>query len=138
MVVLDRMRPVPLWVGVALAVLLGGLVAPEKVQAGCSHYVVSQFDRFDPMTPSHLDLPVPPIGPTAPADLPSPCAGLSCSRDPLAPPVPSPAPIRVVEWGCLATVPNAQHPEPFSLVADSGQVRPIQHGLSIDRPPRSI
>lgn len=137
MVASNRPRVIPLWTGVAFALLLGGLIAPEKVRAGCSHYVVSQLDRLDALTPSHLDLPVLPTGPTAPADRPSPCAGLSCSRDPLVPPAPSPIPVRVGEWGCLAVMVQAERPEPFAILADSGQVRPIHHGLSIDRPPRS-
>lgn len=137
MVASNRPRLIPLWAGVAFALLVGGLVAPEKVRAGCSHYVVSQSDQLNISTPSLLDFPVLPTRPAAPADRPSPCAGLSCSGEPLAPPVPPPIPVRVGEWGCLVIAPVAERPEPFAILADSGQVRPIHHGLSIDRPPRS-
>lgn len=136
MVASNRQRLIPLWAGAAFALLLGGLVAPEQAWAGCSHYVVSQADRLDLSLPSHLDLPVSPAAPIAPPDHRSPCAGLSCSSDPVAPPIPSPVPTRASEWGCLASLSQANRPDPFLRLADFGRVRPILHALPIDRPPR--
>ncbi len=131
-----RRRLIPLWAGAALALLAGGLAAPSKAQAGCSHYVVARSDRLDITTLASLDLLVPSSDPVAPPG-PSPCAGLSCSSDPLVPPAPAPVPVRTGgEWGCLFVSSPPALPEPFLVLADLGPVHPIHHGLSIDRPPR--
>lgn len=132
----NRQRLIPLWAGAAYALLFGVLVAPEQARAGCSHYVVSQTDRLDFSLPSHLDLPVSHAAPVAPPHRRSPCAGLSCSSDPVVPPIPSPVPTRISEWGCLASLPQAGRPDRFLLLADFVRVQPILHALPIDRPPR--
>lgn len=138
MVTPTRKRLIPLWAGVAFALLVGGLVAPEKARAGCSHYVLAKSDGLSFATPSSLELLVPTAMPAAPVDAPLPCAGLSCSRDPLAPTVPPTIPVRVGEWGCLVVSAQLERTEPFVKRPESGSVRPIHQGLSIDRPPRTF
>jgi hypothetical protein len=130
-----RRRLVPLLLG-ALTLLAGGLVAPQSAQAACNHYVIAQSDRIELTTPTDLDMLVPSSVPVTPADHPLPCAGLSCSSAPVVPPPPAPAPVRVVEWGCVFESSAASGPDSVAALTDSETVRPIHYGLSIDRPPR--
>ena len=121
--------------------LSSGLIAPRVAEAGCTHYVLAR--GHEALSANDLELlqwvrPAELTG--APAqDRPSPCSGLSCSRNPMPPLAPAPAgPLRADLWAWLsACVPTA-------LVLTRGvpelstRARPVHAAFPPDRPPRAV
>lgn len=132
--------------GAWITLLVGGLVAPSAARAGCTHYVLahgqgahsglSPLDDLELLSEAALHRADGPLG--APLDHPSPCSGLSCSRDPMPPMAPAPAgPLRVDAWACLnLAIPLTPAPLPSPLVEQAAG-RPVHLAFPPDRPPRS-
>lgn len=140
-------RLIPLAAGAWMALVAGGLVAPRAALAGCGHYAVT-VSRLEAQKLSVYELEIfsqarlrGDAGPNGlPSDRPSPCSGLSCSRNPVppvAPPVPV-GPLRGDSWACLALSPACPVPSCLRSLAGHSVGRPVHFAFPPERPPRSL
>src|SRR5262249_4329789 len=138
---------IPLGAGAWMALLAGGLLAPAAAKAGCVHYVVANgraeaerlsVNDLEIFSASRLrgnDSPI-----RAPADRPVPCSGMSCSRNPVAPLVPT-APLgslRAEFWACVAVSPPPFAPPSLAACAAHSAARPVRLAFPPERPPRAF
>ena len=121
--------------------LSSGLTAPRVAEAGCTHYVLAR--GHEALSANDLELlqwvRSAELTGSQPQDRPSPCSGLSCSRNPMPPLAPAPAgPLRADLWACLsAYVPTDSGPT-RDVPELSASARPVHAAFPPDRPPRAV
>lgn len=133
--------------GAWVTLLVGGLFAPRAAQAGCAHYVVAHgqgantgaaflndLELFSEAALRHAE-----GQPRSPFDGPSPCSGMSCSRNPMPPMAPVPAgPLRAESWACLYQSPPPAALPSLASLRKRATGRPVHLAFPPERPPRSV
>src|SRR5262249_16840819 len=142
-------RWVLLALGMAIAFLVEGFVAPSRVQASCGDYLNMNPRSGQHSTPHSptTSTPAPQQPETTPSessqstDIPfSPCPGPNCSRQqppPLAPPAPVPTPKVQEQWACVLNLLLLGGPEQGESLVDDVVLRPVRRASSTYHPPRS-
>ena len=127
------------WLGALLALLAIGVVAPSEAKAGCRHPGLAgwgssaMLDQLEGLTAADAA----PAPRQAPAELPAPCKGPSCSGQtapPLTPPTPPP-PDPGQRWALGAIAPPAADSASEATSHDGDRLRPLRIPLAIFRPP---
>ncbi|MDR3634833.1 MAG: hypothetical protein P4L84_13595 [Isosphaeraceae bacterium] len=139
-------RLVWLGAGAWIALLASGVLAPATARAGCTHYVllrdqgthggVSVVNSLELLSPAEL----PGAGERSrrPVGFPSPCSGLSCSRNPMPPMAPAPAGLFPADaWACLNFAPSPATLPSLACMMDRCARRPVHFAFPPDRPPRT-
>ena|GEM_PF-3248020 len=136
----------PHLVGVALALLAAGAVAPGSAWARCAHYVVvkggsasddlpllKKYGAVDTAGASRANHPTP----AAPQDRPGSCSGPSCSRrDGLPPTQGSFGAARAAQWAILAIPSSLAAAGASALLGDESGARPVHVPDAVFHPPR--
>ncbi|HTU89860.1 MAG TPA: hypothetical protein VMF69_07175 [Gemmataceae bacterium] len=119
--------------GVPLACLSVVLLAPPSARAGCDY--PTHVERTPVDLPSNF--PTAPQSDTRLPRKPCPCTGPHCSRQPLAPPVPTLIDsVNISEWGRLLPPPLVVPPRSDHWTPEIPFARPARHPSVIFHPPR--
>ena len=123
--------------GVVLALLVSGVVAPQKARASCGDYVTVQGQSgHNNMHPRPASKP----SPSAPDPVQAPCRGPGCSGNP----APASLPISTIshntydQWDCMFTLTGLSGGDGQALVlCEEGRQR-IHRVCPIYHPPRAV